>query len=167
MPTLINQGQVVENSWQKVEMDAGLDSVEGSKTGEKIIVPLAMWLAEKDALAGIGKTIGVWLDSEDDPYRLSDDIQSLPLIALNFPSFRDGRAFSSAAILRERLGYTGEVRAIGEVLRDQLFYMQKCGFDSYELAEGVAVEDALAAFNDFHTSYASTVTETTPLFRRR
>lgn len=167
MPTLIKQGQVVEDTWQKVEMDAGLDSVEGADTAQQIIVPLAMWLAEKDTLAGIGKTIGVWLDSEDDPYLLSEDVGTLPLIALNFPSFRDGRAFSSAAILRERLGYKGELRAIGEVLRDQLFYMDQCGFDSYELSEGVSVESALSAFNDFHTSYASTVTEPTPLFRRR
>ena len=152
MPTLIRNGQVAENHWLLVEMDAGLDNVEGTDTGQKVMVPLAMWLAEKESLAGCDKDIGVWLDSEDDPYLLAEDVASLPLIALRFPSFRDGRPYSAAAILRERMGYTGELRAIGEVLRDQLYYMQKCGFDSFELAEGVKVEDALSAFNDFHTS---------------
>jgi uncharacterized protein (DUF934 family) len=167
MPTLIKNGQVAENTWQLVDMEAGLDSVLGTDTGQQIIVPLAMWLAEKDALSGAGKAIGVWLDSEDDPYVLAEDVGTLPLIALRFPVFRDGRPFSAAAILRERLSFKGELRAIGEVLRDQLYYMQKCGFDSFELAEGVSTEDALRAFADFHTSYASTVTEPVPLFRRR
>ena len=167
MPTLIKNGQVAENTWQLVDMDAGLDNVLGTDTGEHVIVPLAMWLAEKDTLAGADKAIGVWLDSEDDPYVLAEDAATLPLIALRFPIFRDGRPFSTAAILRERLSFQGELRAIGDVLRDQLFYMQKCGFDSFEIGEGVSVEDAISAFADFQTSYASTVTEPVPLFRRR
>jgi len=167
MPTLIKNGQVAANDWQLVDMDAGLDKVEGTDTVANVIVPLAMWLAEKDTLARCGKTIGVWLDSDDDPYSFADDAASLPLIALKFPSFRDGRAYSSAAILRTRMNFKGELRAVGDVLRDQLYYMQKCGFDSFELSDGVKTEDALSAFSDFHTGYQSTVTEPTPLFRRR
>lgn len=167
MPTLIKGGQAVENTWQLVDMDAGLDNVLGTDTSKQVIVPLAMWLAEKDNLAGCDKRIGVWLDSEDDPYSLADAVATLPLIALKFPSFRDGRAYSSAAILRTRLKFAGELRAIGDVLRDQLFYMQKCGFDSFEVSDGVKTQDALSAFADFHTNYQSTVVEPTPLFRRR
>jgi uncharacterized protein (DUF934 family) len=167
MPMLIRNGQNVVNDWQLISIDAGLDKVEGTDTMSNVIVPLAMWLTEKEKLTRSGRTIGVWLDSEDDPYSVANDIATLPLIALKFPSFRDGRAYSSAAILRSRLHFTGELRAIGDVLRDQLYYMQKCGFDSFDLSDGVKTEDAMSAFSDFHTGYQSTVTEPTPLFRRR
>ncbi len=167
MPMLIRNGQNVVNDWQLISVDAGLDKIEGTDTMSNVIVPLAMWLTEKETLTRSGRTIGVWLDSEDDPYSVANDIATLPLIALKFPSFRDGRAYSSAAILRSRLHFKGELRAIGDVLRDQLYYMQKCGFDSFELSDGVKTEDALSAFSDFHTGYQSTVTEPTPLFRRR
>ena len=112
MPTLIRNGQVASNDWQQVGMEAGLDSVIGADTGKKILVPLAMWMAEKESLAGCGKEIGVWLESDDDPYELATDVGKLNLIALNFPVFRDGRPFSAASILRKRLGYRGELRAI-------------------------------------------------------
>ena len=167
MPTLIKNGQIVDDTWELVDMDAGLDRVLGTDSGQRVIVPLAMWLAEKDSLTSAGKDIGVWLDSEDDPYHLAEDVASLPLIALQFPSFRDGRAFSSAAILRERLKFTGELRAVGDVLRDQLFYMKKCGIDSYALNDGIDAEAALGAFSDFANSYQGTVEEPVPLFRRR
>ncbi len=167
MPMLIRNGQNVVNDWQLISIDDGLDKVEGTDTMSNVIVPLAMWLTEKETLTRSGKIIGIWLDSEDDPYSVASDIATLPLIALKFPSFRDGRAYSSAAILRSRLHFTGELRAIGDVLRDQLYYMQKCGFDSFELSDGVKTEDAMSAFSDFHTGYQSTVTEPTPLFRRR
>ncbi len=167
MPMLIRNGQNVVNDWQLIDIDGGVDKVEGTDTMSNVIVPLAMWLTEKETLTGSGRTIGVWLDSEDDPYSVANDIDTLQLIALKFPSFRDGRAYSSAAILRSRLHFKGELRAIGDVLRDQLYYMQKCGFDSFELSDGVKTEDALSAFSDFHTGYQSTVTEPMPLFRRR
>lgn len=167
MPMLIRNGQNVVNDWQLISVDAGLDKIEGTDTMSNVIVPLATWLTEKETLTRSGRTIGVWLDSEDDPYSVANDIATLPLIALKFPSFRDGRAYSSAAILRSRLHFKGELRAIGDVLRDQLYYMQKCGFDSFELSDGVKTEDALSAFSDFHTGYQSAVTEPTPLFRRR
>lgn len=167
MPTLIRNGQVTADTWQPASMDAGLDYVLGAESGPQVIVPLAMWLAEKETFRASGKAIGVCLDSADDPYALKDDVATLPLIALNFPVFRDGRAYSAAAILRGRLGYKGELRAVGDVLRDQLFYMKRCGFDSFNLADGVKVEDALAAFSDFRASYQGTVEEPVPLFRRR
>lgn len=167
MPPLIKNGQVVDNDWQKVSMESGLDYVTGAETGQRIIVPLAMWAAEKDALLASGKEIGVCMDSEDDPYELRGDTDKLSLVALYFSVFRDGRHFSNAAILRERLGFTGELRAVGDVLRDQLFYLKQCGFDSFDLGDGVKVDEALAAFNDFATNYQSTVATPDPLFRRR
>jgi len=167
MPQLIKNGAVADNTWERVTMETAADSVLGADTGAQVIVPLAMWMAEKDSLTASDKSIGVWLDSEDDPYELGDEAANLPLIALDFPVFRDGRPFSTAAILRERLDFKGELRAVGDVHRDQLFYMQRCGFDSFELAEGEDVATALSAFTDFTTNYQSTVTEPTPLFRHR
>jgi len=166
MPTLIKDGQVVDNLWCLLEKGVDLNAALSDKA-EQIIVPFALWQDHKDTLMESSKKIAVWLDSEDDPYELANDVIDLPLICLNFPVFRDGRAFSAAVILRERLNYQGEIRAIGDVLRDQLCYMKKCGMDSFDLADGVNVENALHAFNDFSTSYMSTVEEPLPLFRRR
>ncbi|MDC1529726.1 DUF934 domain-containing protein [Gammaproteobacteria bacterium] len=166
MPTLIKDRQLIDNPWRLLEKDVDLNAVL-SDTAEHIVVPFALWQEHKDSLMDCAKEIAVWLDSEDDPYELANDVIDLPLICLNFPVFRDGRAFSAAVILRERLNYQGEIRAIGDVLRDQLFYMQKCGIDSFDLADGVNVANALEAFNDFSTSYMSTVEEPLPLFRRR
>jgi len=166
MPTLIKYGQVVDNLWCLLEKGVDLNAALSDKA-EQIIVPFALWQDHKDTLMESSKKIAVWLDSEDDPYELANDVIDLPLICLNFPVFRDGRGFSAAVILRERLNYQGEIRAIGDVLRDQLCYMKKCGMDSFDLADGVNVENALHAFNDFSTSYMSTMEEPLPLFRRR
>ena len=94
-------------------------------------------------------------------------MQALELIALNFPSFADGRAYSSARELRNNLGFKGEIRAIGDVLRDQLFYMARCGFDAFLLRDDQNVETALGAFDDFKDGYQVSVDKPLPLFRRR
>lgn len=166
MPTLIKDGAVAENPWQLVDKEADLATAL-ALPGEYLIVPFALWQEHKTELSESDKIVGVWMDSDDDPYALSEDVTRLPLIAVNFPSFRDGRAFSTAAILRQRLHFRGEVRAIGDILRDLLFYMKKCGIDSFDLSDQVKVDDALTAFNDFATTYTGTIEEPVPLFRRR
>jgi len=166
MPTLIKDGAIIDNPWHTVqketELAEALDAVE-----DHVIVPFSLWQEHKGELGESGKTVGVWLDSDDDPYELAYDVGDLPLIALNFPVFRDGRAFSSAAILRGRLSFKGELRAIGDVLRDQLFYMKRCGINSFELEDGINAEEALASFNDFSENYQSTIETPEPLFQRR
>jgi len=166
MPKLIKDGAIADNLWHTVSIDAAYKDAIASKA-EQILVPFNMWQEHKAELKASGIEIGVWLDSEDDPYELSDEVGNLPLIAVNFPIFRDGRAFSSAAILRQRLGYTGELRAIGDVLCDQAFYMKKCGINSFELPDSGHADDFIRAFSDFTDSYQSTVEVTDPLFRRR
>lgn len=166
MPTLIKDGKVADNTWQLIAKDLELEATLNTN-GEQLLVPLTMWQEHKIALQESGKQIGVWLDSDDDPYELANDAADLPLVAVNFPVFRDGRSFSSAAILRERLSYKNELRAIGDVLRDQLFYMKKCGINSFELPESINAEQALHAFEDFADNYQSTVENPAPLFRRR
>jgi uncharacterized protein (DUF934 family) len=166
MPTLIKDGQVIDNTWDLLEKECELSSVL-SHASKQVLVPLSLWQEHKSALLAAEKDIGVWLDSDDDIYELGNDAIDLPLIALNFPVFMDGRSYSSAAILRERIGYKGELRAVGEILRDQLFYMKKCGINSFEISDSVNLEDALAAFGDFSTNYQSTSEDPLPLFRRR
>ena len=90
-----------------------------------------------------------------------------PLIALNFPVFSDGRSYTNARELRQKYAFKGEIRAIGDVLRDQLYYMAQCGFETFEIRHDQEAELCLNAFKDFKTGYQSTITVPTPLFRRR
>ena len=99
--------------------------------------------------------------------QIGDNLNQLALVALNFPVFSDGRSYTNARELREHLHYTGEIRAIGDVLRDQLFYMARCGFDAFSLRHDQDPDDCLLAFGDFSTGYQATITEPDPLFRRR
>ena len=163
---LIKDGQLVTNNWQLLPVDASLDQLL-AMDGSDVIVPLPLWSSATDSIKlRQGKT-GVWLDSDEVPASLGQDVNNIPLIALNFPEFKDGRPFSSARELRQRLGYTGEIRAIGDVLRDQLFFMRRCGFDAYVLREDQDVDSALKAFADFHEAYQAAVDQPIPLFRRR
>jgi uncharacterized protein (DUF934 family) len=108
----------------------------------------------------------VRVDPEDE---LSDAAKLLPkvaLVAINFPKFGDGRGYSKARLLRERFGFKGELRAVGEVLADQLQYMLRCGFDAFELAPGKDVAAALHAMRDFSVTYQAATDDPRPLYRR-
>jgi uncharacterized protein (DUF934 family) len=163
MPRLIKNGIIVDDRWTVVREIASLAELPSATP---VIVPLALWKAERAALAARGE-VGVWLKPEDDPDALADDVTTLPLIAIDFPKFTDGRGYSLAQLLRTRHRYSGELRAIGDVLRDQLYYMRQCGFDAFSVRADRNLEDALKAFSDFSDGYQTTVREPTPLFRRR
>ena len=109
----------------------------------------------------------VVLEPIDDPARLAGSLAGIGVIAVNFPKFGDGRGFSIARLLRERYGYRGELRAVGEVGRDHLYFMAQCGFDAFELRAGENAEEVLAAFRDFSEGYQATAAQPQPLFRRR
>ena len=109
----------------------------------------------------------VVLEPSDDPARLAGSLAGIGVIAVNFPKFGDGRGFSIARLLRERYGYRGELRAVGEVGRDHLYFMAQCGFDAFELRAGEDPQEALAAFRDFSEGYQATAAQPQPLFRRR
>jgi uncharacterized protein (DUF934 family) len=152
---------------RKVEDDAWQVVPEGSDvpaTGD-VIVGVEVWNGSPDALLARKGKVGVVLRSHEAP----DDIQrrdELPLIAIDFPKFADGRGYSSARRLRERLAYQGELRAVGDVLRDQLFYMHRCGIDSFALKAGKDVQGALQAFEEFSVTYQAAADDPRPLFRR-
>jgi uncharacterized protein (DUF934 family) len=107
------------------------------------------------------------LEPTDDPAAVADRLGRVARVEVNFPKFADGRGFSIAKLLRERYGYEGELRAVGVVARDHLYYMENCGFDAFLLREGEEAAEALAAFDDFSEAYQATATRPVPLFKRR
>jgi uncharacterized protein (DUF934 family) len=161
MPQLIKNGALVADGWTMVREAS---SVAGLPAGP-VIVPLALWLGATDVLRARDDT-GVWLAPADDPALLASDAAALPLIAVDFPAFSDGRGYSSGRLLRERYGFRGELRAIGDIQRDQLYYLREVGFDAFALRDDKDAQDALRAFADFSDGYQVT-RQRTPLFRRR
>ena len=107
------------------------------------------------------------LEPTDDPATVADQLGRVVRVEVNFPKFGDGRGYSIARLLRERYGYKGELRAVGEVVRDHLFYMESVGFDAFLLRDGEDAEQALGGFRDFSESYSASVARPQPLFRRR
>ena len=158
---LIKERAVVEDGWTLVR-DTAADPVPASGP---VIVPLKMWKAGRDELAARGD-VGVWLAPSDDPGELSADAAALPLIAVDFPQFTDGRGYSIGRLLRERYDFKGELRAIGDVQRDQIYYLSQCGFNAFAVRGDRSVDDALGALDDFSDGYQLTNART-PWFRRR
>ena len=107
------------------------------------------------------------LEPHDDPAPVAERLARVARVEINFPKFGDGRGYSIARLLRERYGYKGELRAVGHITRDHLFFMESCGFNAFELREGEDAHEALAAFDDFSEAYQASVTRPLPLFRRR
>jgi len=160
MPSVIKHRQIVEDDWQHVADDAELP------TGP-VIISEARWRQERPALLARGEPVGVRLPNTANIAEIAADLPVLALVALEFPKFADGRAYSQARLLRERYGFTGEIRAVGDVLRDQLFFMARSGFNAFELRADRSLEDALEAFKDFSDSYQPAADQSLPLYRRR
>ena len=162
MPRLIRGGAVVVDDRTLLRDARRLDDVPA---GASAIVPLPLWQAERDALRARGA--GVLLAAADDPEALAEDVADLAVIAVDFPHFTDGRGYSTARLLRERYGYRGELRAVGDVLRDQLFALAECGFDACALRADRDPGAARAGLADFPGTYAPTARSPQPWFRRR
>lgn len=163
---IIKNKTIVEDGWCVLRLadDQTPDSV--MVPSGSVIVPLAVWLAQRETLKA-RVDLGVWLASCDRPELLnSDEVATLPVIAVDFPKFADGRGYTHAYLLRERLGFKGELRAIGDVLRDQLYYMQRVGFDAFAVRPDKNINDALKALSDFSENYQASVDQHEPLFRR-
>jgi len=144
---LLKHGAVVADPWVAVGDDDALPEAGAP------LVSLARWQRDRAALRARNGALGVRLPNAADAAALAGDLDRLGLIALEFPKFSDGRAFSQARQLRERYGFTGELRATGQVLRDQLLFMARCGFDAFELAKGEPVaawQQALAEITVFY-----------------
>ena len=110
--------------------------------------------------------LGLRIDPEDDLLQVVTHLSKVNLVAVNFPKFGDGRGYTKARLLRERFNYEGELRAVGEVLSDQLFYMLRCGFDAFELVAGKDVDEALRSLEGFSVRYQAATDDPAPLYRR-
>lgn len=153
MPRLIKDGQIVEDPWLPLEAD--------NAPRPQHLLSLAQWesLADKSDSA-------VQLEPDQPPVVLLEHLADLNLVAVNFPVFTDGRGFSYARELREQ-GYRGELRAVGNFIRDQIYYLKRCGFNAFQLTDESQLEDALPSLDDFSETYQGATDEPAPLFRRR
>jgi uncharacterized protein (DUF934 family) len=164
MQRIIKHNQVVDETWHLLPKDVTLDALSNC---DDYIVPLALWREHATALKARDGGLGIWLDADEEAEDIGDDVDSFQVIALNFPAFTDGRNYSNARLLRDRYGFKGELRAIGDVLRDQLFYLHRCGFDAFAVRPDKDPYEALEGLKDFSVTYQAASDEPRPLFRRR
>ena len=155
MPKLINRYGVVDkdgsDGWLEYTGDAG-----AIPAGAKVLLPLTEFREFSGTWqkhVGENGALGLRLSPSDDAALIANDLEKLALIAVEFPAFTDGRGYSTATLLRERYRYIGELRAVGDVLRDQVFLMARAGFTTFALRDDQSVEKSLAAFNDFSSYY--------------
>ena len=168
MPQLIKHNAVSGDSWQTLVLNEGETAESVALPAGDVIFPLAVWQARKTEIVSCQKRIGLLLQPDDRVEDVAGDLEYFIVIAVNFPKFVDGRGYSTAALLRQRYGYTGELRAVGDVLHDQLFFMRRVGFDSYALKEGKSLDYAIAAgFKPFTEAYQGATDQAQPYFRRR
>ncbi len=160
MREIIKNREIVQDGWTHL---ADEDPIPA---GADIVVSLERFLEDPETLlVGEGR-LGVRLGPVDEPEALAPYFDRITLIAVDFPKFTDGRGYSTARLLRMRYGWSGELRAIGDVLPDQVFYMQRCGFDSFEVRADKKLDTALAALDTFSVRYQGAEDEL-PLYRRR
>jgi uncharacterized protein (DUF934 family) len=157
---LIKDGKVVSDEWVLV------DDQQAVPASGDVIVGLQRLLENAAELEIRSGKLGVRLDPEDEVGKLEDSLNRLELIAINFPKFADGRGYSKARLLRERFEYKRELRAVGDVLADQLYLMRRCGIDSFQLKDGKDAAKAIACLNDLSVAYQGASDEPLPIYRR-
>ena len=161
MSQLIKNRNVVTDSWNYINPEETHIPTQGN-----IIVPLILWQQHREELLKHTGQLGIQLLGENEPEDILADLEKFSLIAIHFPTFMDGRGYSLARILRDRYGFKGELRATGDVLRDQLFYLNRCGFDAFEISDNTSAENFIAGFDDFDATYQAATDNALPLYRR-
>ena len=147
---LIKNGEQVADAYVSIVDGASLPA-KGS-----VIVSLERWQTEREALLERDEPVGIKLRSDQSPDLIGDGLQQIAVIALDFPAFRDGRAYSYARLLREKYGFKGELRAVGDVLLEQLHFMLRTGIDAFELNSDDPARDFEIASRDFSVWYQPT-----------
>ncbi|MDE2353880.1 MAG: DUF934 domain-containing protein [Betaproteobacteria bacterium] len=161
MPDVIRNGRIEPDSYLRV------DSLEGGVPDADVLVPLSLFAAQHEACLALPGKLGLWLETTDEPGEVAQYLPLLDLVAVHFASFADGRGHSMARLLRERHGFRGEIRAVGDVFKETLFYLSRCGFDAFVLRPGENPEEALKGLDVFSEAYQASVERPSPLFRRR
>jgi uncharacterized protein (DUF934 family) len=158
---VIKDEVILEDNWRLIADDEYLP-----EAGD-IIVSYARWQHERELLTSRSGKLGICINGDVKPSALVADLPYFALIALEFPKFVDGRCFSHARLLRERYHFAGELRAIGDVWRDQLFYMRRCGIDSFAVREDKDMQDALKAFSEYTVTYQPAADGAPPIYHLR
>lgn len=172
MPKLIKQQRLADDHWKVLRLAENETPESVRLPIGPLLVPLAVWRARKEDLIHRNwehdEPLGVWLAADEGPEAIADELGDFTVVAVHFPKLADGRGYSTARLLRERHGYRNELRAIGDVGQDQLFFLNRVGFDSFAVKEtGDELESALAAFDSFPEAYQAAANQPLPLFRRR
>lgn len=160
MPNIIKDGAIVADTYQLI-------TEAGALPAQDIVVSLDVWQQQREAILAHPHKKAVLLKPDQHPEVLVEDLKQLDMIALDFPAFADGRGYSYAALLRQRFGFTGELRATGDVFKDNLFYLKRCGFNSFAVRADKDINVALQGLNDFSETYQASVDESRPMYRRR
>jgi uncharacterized protein (DUF934 family) len=158
---LVKNGKRVADNWRVLDAGATIPA-----QGDIVVSP-QLWAGEHVALALRAGRIGVILQPDDEVEAIVADLPRFDLVVLSFPTFVDGRHYSTAMLLRGRYGYNGELRATGDVQRDQLFYLARCGFDSFQLSDDMDINAFLQGLQDFSGVYQYALDPRTPAYRRR
>ncbi len=161
MSRIIRGDAIVTDDWQLLPDDTQPEA------DTQIIVSLEYWRKAREVLLSEAAEVGVQIPNDVDADEVWLEIEDRPLIALNWPTYGDGRAHSQAQVLRLRLGFKGELRAIGDIGRDLVFHLRRCGFDVIVPREGEDMEDCLGALKDFSTAYQPATDDIEPVFVRR
>ena len=141
---IIKQREIVADTWKYADEDAEAAAV---------IIPVVRFLADRQQWLGSGKKLGVRIGPVDSVATFAQDLSRLSLVAIEFGGLSEGRGYTHAQLLRGRHDFRGEIRAVGKIQRDQVFYMARCGFDAFEFPEGTDLQVALTAFADFSVAY--------------
>ena len=157
------KAEIAIDHWQRLADDQPFPSLDALP----VLVSLARAESDAEALAARPGAWGVWLRGDDEVEAVAERVRSLPVVAIEVPKFTDGRHYSLARLLRERYAFGGELRAFGDVLPDQLFYMRRCGYTAFELAPGKSLDTALRTLDAFSVTYQGAADDTRPLYRRR
>ena len=161
MPQVLKDNRPIDDSWTLLNEDS-----ESLPSGD-ILLSYSQWQTFSDQLDSHDGSVGVIIEGNADIEDIIEPLLKLPLIAINFPKFVDGRAFSSARLIRERYEYTGEIRAVGGFIRDQLYYLSRCGFNAFKFDDFVDLTESAKSLQDFSEAYQVSVDQESPLFRRR
>jgi uncharacterized protein (DUF934 family) len=170
MARIIKNAGVHDDAWKLITLAENETPESLRLPVGPLLVPLSVWRARRAELIrreyDHGWPLGVWLAADEGPEEITENLDDFSVVAVHFPSFTDGRGYSTARLLRSRYGYRGELRAVGDVLRDQLFYLKRCGFDAFAVRADKDIQEAVAGLADFSESYQAATDQPLPLFRR-
>lgn len=157
---ILKDGQSIADEWLH------LDDEDAIPASRPVTVSLPRWQAERAALQARPEPVGLRLEAGDAPDTISDDLRRFPLIVLSFATMVDGRLFTLARLLRERFGFAGELRARGDFILDQIFFLSRVGVDTFEPAANISPEAVGEALKTFSVRYQAATDEKQPLYRR-